>query len=174
MNFATIFYFNSFIFGRRLSIKSRNRFIVGLKLMFVMVLSSIIGLFFIQRFFKFFSFLSINAYFWSSICCLVKLSWDWQVQLRKIMENAHRWEQSVYGYSNCFSYIVYAFWAKTQLTRKISIDFFLVFAYVCLYLLSYAIYLITTGLHCFPRTYNSIYLKTSMYSCYVLMTLKMN
>ena len=50
--------------------------------------------------------------------------------MSKIIENPHRWEQSVYGYGNSFSYIVYAFWAETQLSRKISMDFF---AYVCLF-----------------------------------------
>ena len=123
MSFATIFYLNSLIFGCRLSKKSRNRFLVRHKLMFVMVLCSIIGRFFYTTRFQVFSFLSINAYFLCSFCYLVKLSSDWRVQLRKIIENGHRWEQSVYVYGNCFSYIVYAFWAESQLARKISMDF---------------------------------------------------
>ena len=50
------------------------------------------------------------------------------------MANAERREQSLYGYGNCFSYIVYAFWAETQLSRKISVDFFLflpMFVFFC-------------------------------------------
>ena len=55
------------------SVKSRNQFFVGQKLMFVMVLYSIIGLFLSTKRFQVFSFSSINAYILIP-CRLAKLS----------------------------------------------------------------------------------------------------
>ena len=56
--------------------------------------------------------------------CQIIILLNCPIEGRHSRENAQRWEKSVSGYVNCFSYIVYAFWGGTQLSLKMYIDFF--------------------------------------------------
>ena len=100
----------------------------------------------------------------SSVCFLVVLSHYWQVELKEsITGKMHSDGKKRFWILNWFCYIVYAFWADTVFSQT-----FMVFYCFCLclsFLLLYAIYLKTIGLHCFHRTYNWICLKNSVHSC---------
>ena len=66
--------------------------------------------------------------------CQIIILLNSPIEVRHSRENAQRWEKSVSGYVNCFSYIVHAFWGGTQLSLKMYIDFFfflLTFVFFC-------------------------------------------
>ena len=84
-----------------------------------MVLCSINGLFlFIQRAFKFF-FFEHKCTFFEFILLPCQIILKVASPTKEKFTNVHGWEKNVYGYGNCFSCIVYAFWTETQLSRKI-------------------------------------------------------